>query len=137
MAAAIVLVSASCGGSHGQSSGAQSDEKTESAVARESVADVQLWSNGIPVVVDFSAEWCPPCRKLKPIFTQLKEEYAGKVDFVTVNVDSMPQLSEEYKISSIPALVYLDADGKELFRSVGFRSAEEIKGDINKIFNVD
>lgn len=94
--------------------------------------DTNLAINGLPVVVDFSAEWCPPCRQLKPIFTQLKEEYAGKVDFITVNVDSMPDLSNEYRISSIPALIYISSEGKEVYRSIGFQDASQIKADISK-----
>ncbi len=54
----------------------------------------------------------PPCRQLKPVFHALGEEYKGKVDFVTVNVDSMPELAEKYKISSIPTLVFLSSEGE-------------------------
>ena len=130
-AAALAFVATSCGGSGSKSldSGvAQESVKTEEPVS----SGAFLAANGLPVVVDFSAEWCPPCWQLKPIFAQLKEEFAGKIDFITVNVDSMPDLSNEYRISSIPALVYLSADGKEVYRSVGFQQATQIKADISK-----
>lgn len=91
--------------------------------------------NGLPMLVDFSAEWCPPCRQLKPIFSDLKKEYKGKVDFVTINVDSMPELAAKYRIESIPALIYISRDGQELYRSVGFQQSLQIKADIAKYLN--
>lgn len=131
---AIVMSVSSCGQSASQKSEGDSVKAESSVVAAESSSN-PLVANGLPTIVDFSAEWCPPCRQLKPIFHSLKEEYTGKVDFVTVNVDSMPQLAEKYNISSIPALVYLDADGKEVYRSVGFQPASAIKSDIATHFS--
>lgn len=131
LAAVFTLIITSCGGSESKSSdsmAAQESVQNEKTVS----TDTNLAINGLPVVVDFSAEWCPPCRQLKPIFTQLKEEYAGKVDFITVNVDSMPDLSNEYRISSIPALIYISSEGKEVYRSIGFQNASQIKADISK-----
>lgn len=130
-AATIMFVAASCGGSNGKSSDSVATQEPEQTVETTTTGS-KLASNGLPVVVDFSAEWCPPCRKLKPIFSQLKEEYAGKVDFITVNVDSLPDLSNEYQISSIPALIYLSPDGKEVYRSIGYQDAAQIKSDISK-----
>lgn len=130
-AAAFALVATSCAGSGNKSKDpveTQQPAENEAATA----ASQSLAANGLPVVVDFSAEWCPPCRQLKPIFAKLKEEYAGKVDFITVNVDSLPDLSNEYGISSIPALVYLSPDGKEVYRSIGFQEASQIKTDISR-----
>lgn len=125
----------SCGGTGSKSS----DSVPANAPAVEEQANNQeasaLVANGLPVIVDFSAEWCPPCRQLKPIFADLKTEFEGKVDFVTVNVDSVPDLSREYNIESIPALIYLNEDGKEIYRSVGFQTADQIKADISKYFN--
>ena len=131
IAVIFALVVTSCGGSNNKTSDsivASESDKTEETFS----SCASLASNGLPVVVDFSAEWCPPCRQLKPIFAQLKEEYAGKVDFITVNVDSMPELSNKFNISSIPALIYLSPDGKEVYRSIGFQEASIIKYDISK-----
>ncbi|MDE6532652.1 MAG: thioredoxin family protein [Muribaculaceae bacterium] len=147
-AAVTALIAGSCSG-NGKSSASDSDStpakatsETSSAVKSDEkaqnyvIADGQLLSaNGLPMVVDFSAEWCPPCRQLKPIFASLKEEYKGKVDFVTINVDSLPDLASKYKIESIPALIFISRDGQELYRSIGFREALEIKADITKYLN--
>lgn len=130
-AAALAFVASSCGGKESKSSDSVMVQESAQAV-ETTTSGAKLAANGLPVVVDFSAEWCPPCRQLKPIFSQLKDEYAGKVDFITINVDSLPDLSNEYQISSIPALIYLSADGKEVYRSIGFQEASQIKADISK-----
>lgn len=131
-AAAACFFLAGCYGNGKQTT----TEVKEMAAQGAQVADGALISeNGRPMVVDFSATWCPPCRELKPIFEQLKDQYSGKVDFVSVDVDSVPQLAEKYDIHSIPALVYISADGKELFRTIGFIPEDSIKRVVAQYLN--
>ncbi|MEY4993644.1 MAG: hypothetical protein RIS82_766 [Actinomycetota bacterium] len=61
-------------------------------------------SNTKPVLVDFWAEWCGPCRMVSPILDQIAEEYADKIEVVKVNVDDEPALAQQYGITGIPAL---------------------------------
>lgn len=140
IAAAMFATGCSANGNSSgkDSTGVKTEKQTKSNEKKKDyeVTDGGLLSiNGLPMLVDFSAEWCPPCRQLKPIFSDLKKEYKGKVDFVTINVDSMPELAAKYRIESIPALIYISRDGQELYRSVGFRQALEIKADISKYLN--
>ncbi|HTK07657.1 MAG TPA: thioredoxin domain-containing protein [Ktedonobacteraceae bacterium] len=69
-------------------------------------------------VVDFSAEWCPPCRALDPVYARLSTEYAGKMRFAHFDVDENPQMSARYGIQAMPTLIFFK-DGEEVERIVG------------------
>lgn len=60
-------------------------------------------TSATPVVVDFYADWCGPCRRMTPVFDKLATQYNGRVKFVRVNIDESPQTAAKYGISSIPA----------------------------------
>jgi thioredoxin 1 len=78
------------------------------------------------VLVDFWAEWCPPCRKLAPVIDALADEYKGRVKVVKLNVDESPQVASRYAIFSIPTLL-LFRGGEVVEQHVGFRPKEELK----------
>ncbi len=78
------------------------------------------------VLVDFWAEWCPPCRKLGPVIDALADEYAGRVKVVKLNVDEAPEVASKYSIFSIPTLL-LFRDGQVVEQYVGFRPKQELK----------
>lgn len=77
-----------------------------------------------PVLVDFNAGWCGPCRALKPIVEELAEEHP-EFKFVSVDVDEMDELAEDHDVSSIPCLVVYNG-GKEVARNVGLIPKDKI-----------
>lgn len=85
-----------------------------------------------PVVVDFYADWCGPCRRLEPILESVAKEYDGKVAFYRINVDQAAELSAKYDISSIPAVKFFK-NGKEAASFVGLKSADDIRKYVNEV----
>ena len=78
-----------------------------------------------PVLVDFYADWCGPCRMLAPVLEEIAREYEGGVKVGTVNVDEQMELAQKFGVSSIPLLVVFK-DGQPVAKSLGYRPKEEI-----------
>lgn len=79
-----------------------------------------------PVLLDFSAEWCGPCRLLKPVLNQLQAEYGDALDVHLIDVEAQPELAEQFKIRSMPTLL-LFKNGELHWRHVGLLSLAELK----------
>jgi thioredoxin 1 len=77
-----------------------------------------------PVLVDFWAPWCGPCRMIGPVIEELAEEYAGKAKICKVNVDEEPELARRFKIVSIPCVIVFK-EGDDAERLVGARGRED------------
>ena len=78
----------------------------------------QVLKSSLPVVVDFWAPWCGPCRMIGPIVEKLSEEFKGKLKFCKVNVDENQQLASKYKVMSIPTLIFFK-NGQLIDQSMG------------------
>ena len=85
----------------------------------------EVLESKIPVLIDFNADWCGPCRMLTPILEEIAKE-KSTVKFVSINVDENEELAKEYHIFSIPCLVLIK-NGKEIERTVGLKSKEELE----------
>lgn len=82
-------------------------------------------NSDIPVLIDFWAEWCAPCRMLSPVIAEIADEYSGKVKVCKVNVDEEPELAAAFKVSSIPMLAVVK-EGRVTDVSVGFQPKSQI-----------
>ncbi|MDJ0628518.1 MAG: thioredoxin [Rhodobacter sp.] len=80
--------------------------------------DTEVVNSDIPVVVDFWAEWCGPCKTIGPALEELSDEYAGKVKIVKVNVDENPNSPAQLGVRGIPAL-FLFKDGQVVSNKIG------------------
>ena len=85
----------------------------------------------VPVLVDFWAAWCGPCRTLAPTVAAIAEKHANSARFVKLNVDDNTAVTQRYGIRAIPTLILFD-DGKETERLIGVVSEEEISRKIGK-----
>lgn len=85
----------------------------------------EVLSSDKPVLVDFWATWCGPCKMLSPILHEIAAEYEGKIIVGKINVDEQPELAARFRVASIPMLV-LFKDGKAVNTMVGYRPKAQI-----------
>jgi thioredoxin len=91
--------------------------------------EAEVLKSEIPVLVDFHAPWCGPCRMIAPVLEQYAEQYAGKLKIVKCDTDEFEALSQAYGVQKIPNLTFF-VDGHVVGQTVGFLSQKQIKDGI-------
>lgn len=89
----------------------------------------ELTNSDKPVLVDFYADWCAPCRAMKPVLEDLKAQMGDKIAIFKIDVDRNPAISERFKVMSIPTLIVFK-NGEPVWRKSGMASSSELKNTL-------
>lgn len=87
--------------------------------------ETEVLKSTVPVLIDFWAPWCSPCRSVAPIIEELSDEFSGKAKIGKINVDEEQELAQEFKVMSIPTILVFK-DGKVANKMVGFRDKKDL-----------
>jgi thioredoxin 1 len=87
---------------------------------------------GKPILLDFSATWCGPCKMQKPIIDDLKEKYGDQVDIKEVDVDENGEMARNYNVMAVPTIV-IEKDGEEVKRFTGLKQADALSAELDKL----
>ena len=137
-AIAAVLLFAACGNAGAKTTERKGKGVTElnSETFNKKVYDMrvqeQKYLGDKPAIVDFTASWCGPCQRIAPILEELAEEYKGEIVIYKVDVDKEKGLAQAFNVSSIPAVLFIPADGSDPIMTIGARGKERLKLDIQK-----
>ncbi len=102
------------------------------------LAIIPVWAGettklSLPVLMEFGMGRCIPCRQMKPILESLAREYVGQLTVQVVEIDSEPGLTRRYRVMLIPTQVFLDANGREVYRHLGFYPKDDLVAKLREL----
>ena len=92
----------------------------------------EVLKSKLPVLVDFSADWCGPCKMMAPMIDEFAEEYEGELKVGKINVDQSPDIAQKYKVMSIPMFAF-SKNGEVVETAVGALNKAKLQGIIDKV----
>ncbi len=126
---------------HGGTNKPASSGAQQAAAAQGGIVEVkqgnfeqEIIQADMPVVVECWADWCAPCHMIRPTLEQLAEEFAGKVKFVSIDVQTNQELAKQFQVLYLPTIVII-SNGKEIDRAVGLLPPKELRARINKVLS--
>lgn len=128
-----LILAASCSDGNKKKTWEVTVEKTADADDNQSYSASVKSENGLPVLLDFYADWCGPCKRLAPIIETMEKDYKDRVEFRRINVDDDQELAAAFGVESIPTLVYLNSEGQEVNRTVGLVDITVIEKNLHEL----
>jgi thioredoxin 1 len=99
--------------------------KNVKAIDKDADFEAEVIKSNLPVLVDFGATWCGPCKALAPIVDKIADDYQGRVKVVTVDIDDCSEVTKKYGVKSVPTILVFKG-GEKVNQSVGLTSRENI-----------
>ncbi|MCE5198154.1 MAG: thioredoxin family protein [Armatimonadota bacterium] len=93
----------------------------------------KLTAGGKPGVMEFTAQWCEPCRGMKSIVDKIKSDYRGRLNVMTVDIDQNPDLTQKYNVTAVPVLLFYDKNGKQVTRHEGYLPSDEFRTQLSQM----
>src|SRR5687768_17459246 len=107
-----------------------------SAIVTDATFHREVLASEIPVLVDFWAQWCPPCHRLEPVLDDLAAEFAGRARIVRLDVDANPETTRAYGVRSMPTLCVF-RDGELVSQTVGAQAKSRLRAQIDAAIGQD
>lgn len=89
----------------------------------------EVLQSDLPVIVDFYADWCPPCRMLAPMLERLAEEFSGRIKFVKINSDAENSLAAAYEVTGLPTVVFME-QGQKVGQFAGLPEESALRNEL-------